>query len=248
MRRIWLGLVAPVALFAQFDTRLNPATEKAFDAYQKSEEARMDWVARFTATKGGEIAVAPFGKDGSIDVKDGLIHDWASATVAAGGTVQQALAVLQDYANYKNFYAPEVADSRLISRNGNRWRAYLRLVKKKVLTAVLNSEYEVEYRPLAGGRWAVISRSTKMTEVDGDKELEPGRGHGFLWRLNAYWVIEPRPEGVYLECRTISLSRDIPRFLGWALRPIVSSLPRESLQFTLESTVKALGQKHPPVP
>jgi len=46
--------------------------------------------------------------------------------------------------------------------------------------------------------------------------------------------------GVYLECRTISLSRNIPTGLGWIIRPMVSSLPRESLTATLESTVRAL--------
>jgi hypothetical protein len=58
--------------------------------------------------------------------------------------------------------------------------------------------------------------------------------------LNAYWLIEPRPGGVYLECRTISLSRNIPTGLGWIIRPMVSSLPRESLTATLEATVRAV--------
>ena len=240
VKPLGLVLAAPFLVHAQFSTRLNPATSKSFEDYQKAAEARMDWSARFTGAKPGTVTVTPSGREGSVEVKDGMIHDWASATVAPGVTVDQVLRVLQNYDDYKNVYAPEVTESKLLSRLGNHWRPYLRIVKKKGLTVVLNSEYEVEYKALGGGRWAVVSRSTKIAELDGDKELPPGDGQGFLWRLNAYWSIEPRPEGVYLECRTISLSRDIPTGLGWAVRPIVSSLPRESLRATLEATVRAL--------
>ena len=240
VRPMWLILMAAATLPAQFTTRLSPATEQAFEDYRKPAEARMNWVARFTAAPSAGITIAPFGREGFVSVPHGMIHDWAAATVAHGATVDKVLAILQNYDGYKSVYAPEVTDSKLLSREGNSWRAYLRIVKHQGLTAVLNSEYDVEYRPLDQGRWAVISRSIKMTELDGARELAPGTGHGFLWRLNAYWLMEPRPNGVYLECRTISLSRDIPTGLGWAIRPLVASLPRDSLEATLEATVRAL--------
>ncbi|MEI9813221.1 MAG: hypothetical protein WDO18_11455 [Acidobacteriota bacterium] len=122
-------------------------------------------------------------------------------------------------------------------------RVYLKLVKKKVLTAVLNSEYDVVYHPLGNGRWSVISRSTRMSEVEDGQELPAGTGRGFLWRLNAYWLIEPRGNGVYLECRSISLSRDIPFGLGFAVGPFVKSLPPESLRATLDLTARALNRR-----
>src|SRR5439155_423268 len=128
----------------------------------------------------------------------------------------------------------------MLSREGDRFHAYLRLLKKKGLTVVLNSEYDVEYKPLDGGRWSALSRSTRMAEVDDNRELAVGTGHGFLWRLNAYWLIEPRPEGVYMECRSISLSRDIPTGLGWLVKPFVTSVPKESLQSTMDATLAAL--------
>lgn len=241
MTRFLLALIAPLTLSAQFSTQLTPVTEQAFEDYRKTTEAQLTWRPRFTgAGKGGRIEISPSGKQGTFDVKGGLIHDWTGAILANGVTVDQVLKVLQDYDDYKKVYPPEVVDSKLLGHEGNQWRAYLKIVKKKALTAVLNSEYEVEYRPLGEGRWAMISRSTKMAEVDNGKELPAGAGHGFLWRLNAYWLIEPRPGGVYLECRTISLSRNIPTGLGWIIRPMVSSLPRESLTATLEATVRAV--------
>ncbi|MEP6960490.1 MAG: hypothetical protein ABI995_00320, partial [Acidobacteriota bacterium] len=169
-------------------------------------------------------------------------HDWVGATVVPNTTVEQVLAVLQNYPAYKTIYAPEVTDSKVLAHNGNQWHVYLKITKSKVLTAVLNTEYDVEYRDLGAGRWAMVSRSTRMAEIDGDKELPLGTGHGFLWRLNAYWLIEPRPNGVYVECRSLSLSRDVPFGLGFVVKPFVTSLPPDSLRATLESTVKALGR------
>jgi hypothetical protein len=238
--RTCLLAVLPLTLSAQFSAHLAPATEQAFEDYRKPAEAQLDWRPRFTGA--GKPEVRPSAKQGTMDVKGGLIHDWSGAILAAGSSVDQVLKVLQDYDNYKNVYRPEVVDSRLLEHAGDRWRAYLKIVKKKALTAVLNSEYDIEYRPLGEGRWALISRSTKMAEVEDGRELAAGSGHGFLWRLNAYWLIEPRAGGVYLECRTISLSRNIPTGLGWIIRPIVSSLPRESLTATLEATVRGLKQ------
>ena len=188
----------------------------------------------------GRMHVRAGGPNATTEVKYGLIHDWAAGVIVPSATVEKVLAVLQDYGNYKTVYAPEVTDSRLLSRSGDHWHPYLRLYKRKVLIAILDTNYDVEYRALGNGRWAVLSRSTKMTEVENGKALAEGTGYGFLWRLNSYWLIEPRGDGVYMECRSISLSRDIPAGLGWAIKPMVISLPRESLKHTLNSTAGAL--------
>jgi hypothetical protein len=244
---LWPLLALSPALKAQFITELAPQTNREFDEYQKSAEARMDWQARLTPGP-GEVAIAAGENNSLIEVSGGLIHDWRAATLAPGATVGQVLAVLRDYANYKTIYAPEVIDSRVLSHDGNRWRLSLRLVKKKILTVTLNSEYEAEYRSLGNGRWAKLSHSTKLTEVSGGRELPAGTGHGFLWRLNSYWLIEPRGDGVYLECRSISLSRGIPAVLDVIIRPMVTSVPRESLRNTLEATVRAIGKVHGEAP
>jgi hypothetical protein len=241
---LWLLLALPVTLPAQFMTQLEPETAKAFDAYRQAAEARMDWQAHL-APAAGEVKIAAGGKQSLIEVQGGLIHDWRGATLAPGTTVDQVAAVLQDYANYKTIYTPEVTASRLIRRDGDQWHVFLQLVKKKVLTVTLNSEYQVQYRRLSPTRVAVLSRSTKLSEVSEGNELAAGTGHGFLWRLNSYWLLEARPEGVYIECRSISLSRSIPSMLSWMIRPMVTGVPKESLHSTLEATVRALEKPHP---
>jgi hypothetical protein len=218
---------------------LSPETDRAFDEYVKAAESGMDGRPRFE-TSGTAVSVAAGGRKSSTEVKDGLVHDWAAAALAPGGTVEKALAVLQSFDDYKKVYAPDIIAARVLSRKGDRSHIHVQVRKKKILTVVLDTEYDVEERRLEDGKEAVVSRSTRISEVDNGRVLPPGTGHGFAWRANTYWLLEPRPAGVYLECRIITLSRDVPAALAWAIKPMVTSVPRESLRATLEATIRAL--------
>jgi len=166
------------------------------------------------------------------EVKGGLIHDWSAEKFIANRTPEQVVKLLQSYDRYREVY-PEVMESRLISREGNRFRAALQLKRHKILTVILNTEYDVDYQGLDGGGWRVMSRSTKVEESE-------GTDHGFLWRLNSYWTITPAAGGVKVRCRSISISRDVPHGLGWMVKPLVREMPRESLEAMLAATAKAL--------
>jgi hypothetical protein len=72
--------------------------------------------------------------------------------------------------------------------------------------------------------------------------MPPNEGTGFLWQLYAYWSLETVNHGVLAECRTLSLSRNIPLALGWAIKPFTQSLPRASLASTLRNT-RAAAEK-----
>jgi hypothetical protein len=248
-----ISLTLASALPAQFiTTHLSPRTDQAFEDYRKAVEAKLDWNPRYVSgLKAGEISIAPVAGQGSTDVPDGLVHDWIAAAVVPHASPEGVIGVLQNYAAYKNIYSPDVIDSKLVGREGDRWRVHLKLLKKKVLTARLNGEFEVEYHSLGNGRWSVTSRSVRIAEMDGKRELPIGEGQGFLWRVNQYWLIEPRPEGVYMECRIVSLSRDIPTGLAWVVKPFVTSVPKESLYDTMQDTIRALGgasQENPAIP
>ncbi len=240
MWRILLLLAVPSALAGQITIHLSPATNQAFDNYVSAAESKMDWKPHLQA-RSKNIEVTAWGGKSPVEVESGLIHDWVASVLVPGANAEKALTLFQDYDQYKKVFGPEVVDSRLLGHEGSRWRAWLRLRRTKVMTVVLHTEYEVDYRSLEEGRQGVLSRSTKIAEVDNQgKELAVGTGLGFLWRLNAYWLLEPRPEGLYLECRSISLSRDIPVGLGWMVRPMVSSVPRDSLSSTVLAVRNAL--------
>ena len=150
--------------------------------------------------------------------------------------------MFRDYPAYKKTFAPDVKDSKLLSHSGDQWAPELHFGRTVGLTTVnYDAEYLIQYKRLSDSSWQIFSRSTRISELD-DKgnPLSNGASQGFLWNLNSYWLISEKKDGLYLECRAISLSRDIPTGLGWVVRPIISNLPRESLKATLEQARNAL--------
>jgi hypothetical protein len=179
-------------------------------------------------------------------VPDGLIHDWIGAAFIPGTTVAQTIRMVEDYDHHKDIYKPEVMRSKLISRDGDDFKVYLRLLKKQILTVVLDTDHDVHYARLDDTHWYSRSRSTRIAEVvnpgsPNEHLLPPGNDHGFLWRLNSYWRFAERDGGVYIECEAISLTRDVPTGLGWLINPIIKSLPKDSLTNTLRETRQALA-------
>ncbi len=231
---------------------LKPQTSEAFDRYIRQTEQRLDerktflWADespdRARRIKAGEIVVEPTGAKPEIAVPNGLIHDWTGSVFLPGVSLERTLALVRDYDRHKQYYKPEVVDSRVLSHEGNDYRIYLRLLKKQILTVVLDTEHEVHYTQVDAKRWRSNSRTTKIAEVDNGRPLAPGTGHGFLWRLNSYWRFEERDGGTWMECQAVSLTRDIPTGLGWLIDPIIRKLPKESLANTLKETRTALAQ------
>jgi hypothetical protein len=183
----------------------------------------------------------------NIPVPGGMIHHWMGTIFIPGATLKQTLAFLQDYDEQEKFYSPDVQKSRLVKRDGDHFQVFLRLRKTKVVTVILNTVYDVTYAQIDPERATSISRSTRIAEVEdagksNESEKPVGNDSGFLWRLNSYWHFEQRGGGVYVQLEAISLTRDIPTGLGWLIRPFVTSIPKESLVFTLTRTRDALGR------
>ena len=242
--------------------QLHPSTLGAFDAYIHNAETQMEkslhgrgsflWSqqtpARAQVLDKGQVVAQFWSGEGPVKVPKGLIHDWIAAALIPDSNIQAILAVIQDYDHHKNTYKPEVIDSKLISRGGNGFQVYLRLLKKKIITVVLDTDHEVRYCPVDQTRWVCRSYTTRISEVENagspqERILQPDTGYGFLWRLYSYWRFEERNTGVVVECRAISLTRDVPLGLGWAIEPIIEKLPKESLINTLEATRQALHAK-----
>jgi hypothetical protein len=243
---------------------LQPETVRAFEKYIRETEIRLDqrlpskflWLdddaQRATQVRAGQVAIENRGGHGMLPVPGGLIHDWIGAAFIRGATIDQTLALVQNYDRHQQIYQPEVLRSRLLSRNGNDFRVYMRLLKKKIVTVVLDTEHDVHYERIDASRWRSRSHSTRITELENpgkpsERALPAGDDHGFLWRLNSYWRFEQRDGGVYVECEAISLTRGIPAGLGWLVEPIIKSLPRESLANTLRETRTALAAPSSPV-
>jgi hypothetical protein len=121
----------------------------------------------------------------------------------------------------------------------------MRVRQRHVIEVVMDTEYAVEFERAGVGRGWSASRSTRIAEVEGagtrgERVLSAEEEHGFLWRQNTYWSYEERDGGLYMQVESVSLTRAIPVGLGWAVRPFVESVPRESLEFTLRAVCGAL--------
>jgi hypothetical protein len=210
------------------------------DSYPAPQREKM-----MSRLQNGQVVIEKQGSTPA-NVPGGLIHDWVGTILIPKVTVAQVLALVQDYDHSARNYAPDVMKSRLISRSGDDFKVFLQLKKHKVITVVLDTDYDVHYGRLDFAHQFSLSRSIRVSEVanPGTPEehvLPAGRDHGFMWRLNSYWAFEQVDEGVLVECEAVSLTRDIPSGLGWMIGPFVNSIPRESLEFTLEATRKAIA-------
>lgn len=251
--RLWFPL--PILLLAtQFGyssvkvipAQLTPQATAAFDHYVANAEAKMNGdPAQDSRVRGGDFRIEPGGSGLSTNVPGGMIQDWVGTMFIPGATLAQVRSVLQDYADYQNYYRPKVIASKQLAHSGEDFDIFLRLREQHLLTVVLNTTYQVEYRTPNPRELIVIARSTRIAEVKDpdrslDDELPVGDDSGFLWRLNSYWRLEAADGGVYARCEAISLSRDVPLGLGWMLKGFLASFPKESMLNTLQGTRAAV--------
>lgn len=247
-----------------FAADLQPKTVAAFDRYVQLTEAVIDapgapalWLdtlptarkqAAADALRRGEVVIDRTStKDGlkDFEIPDGLVHHWVGTVFVPDGRVQDAVALLQAYDRHAEVYAPAVQRSKLLSRDGDRFTVFLRFFQKKVISVVVNTEHEAVFTRRAPGHVRSRIHSTRIAEVENpgtatEREKPVGKDGGYLWRLNTYWRFVERDNGVYVQCESVTLTRAIPFGLGWLVGPFVTSVPRETLEFTLETTRKAL--------
>jgi hypothetical protein len=181
-------------------------------------------------------------------VPGGMIHHWIGTVFIPGTTLAQTLALEEDYDRHQEYFRPDVMRSKILRHDGDDFLIELRLRKKKIITTVLDSEHEIHCTLVDATHAWSSSRATRIQEVDDAGEtsqrlLPVGHDQGFLWRMNTCWRFEEKDGGTQVECQSVSLTRDIPEGLGWLVGPFVTSVPRESLTFTLASTRSAVLQR-----
>jgi hypothetical protein len=174
-----------------------------------------------------------------------MIHHWVGVAFVPGAKLQDVLGVLQDYNHQAQYYAPDVERSKIESREGDHFTVFLRFRRHKVITVVLNTQHDVRYFRDSEMREHSRSSAVHIAEVEnagksGEREKSPGEEGGFLWRMETWWRMEGRDGGVYVQSEVVSLTRDIPTGLGWLIGPFVTSIPKETLTFTLDATRKAV--------
>lgn len=255
---IGIATVSTVRLHAQ---DLPEARVRAWDAYVRLTEDRIrreldssgaaflaldhrdDDRQRWERLLNGDIWIDRFetrdaGGD-SIGVPGGRIHHWVGAVLIPNVTLRQ---VLDDVQNPDDaaVQPEDVLETRVLDRGPDWMEVYLKLVRKKIVTATYNTEHRVEYARHGTRRASSRTVATRIAEVadagrPSEREKPAGEDRGFLWRMNSYWRYEETEAGVLVECESITLSRSIPLLARPFVAPIVNGVAEESLDRTLSS-------------
>ena len=271
MKRAWRSAIrTAVALFSiphpAYAAHLDPGAQHAFDEYTTALETRIerqhgspetfigvlkgslsDRTRTLEQLESGTVIIESV-LDHPKPVSGGLIHHWRGAAYINGAKSTDMIALLRDYNGLPRTYSPEIQTSRVLWERADAASVAIRMKRKKLITVVLDGVYDVQIRPLGENRGASSSRSAHIWEVEAagtanEHDMHEGNDDGFLWRLNSYWSFQEVPGGLVIECEAVSLTRDIPRGLGWLAAPLVEELPRESLEFTLQATRNALAAR-----
>lgn len=208
----------------------------------------------YAKLKQGGVVLRRLGKDGAegaAKTPGGMIHDWEGMVFIPGAKLDQVLAVLQNYDKHSVYYAPDVERAKIELHEGDHFRVYMRFRRKKIVTVVLNTEQDVMYFHDSATREHSRSSAIRIREVANpgtkeEREKSPGEENGFLWQMETWWRMEERDGGVYVQNDAVTLTRDIPAGLGWLIGPFVTSIPKETLEFTMKATreaVRTQGQR-----
>ena len=243
IRMAAIVLLGPVLASA---ARLTQPAKGAFESYVTKLEARLTTQRESTCIaslpgEGGGGRVDPVN-GGSWDIAGGMLHHWRAATFVPGAGPQNMLDLLHDYDRLSRYYAPDVVYFRSPATDG---RMVIRFRKRVVITIVLDAEFQTESGLAPDGCGFSFSRSTHIWQVDQpgspqERHRAEGADDGFLWRLNSYWSFKQKDGGLLIECEAVSLTRDVPPGLGWLLAPIIQTLPRDALEFTMQGARNAL--------
>ena len=262
---LWLGL-QPLGLAGAGLAELKEATLRSFRTYVAAAELRNQqslqsgaflWTdelsgdsqkeALLKLQQGGVAFRQLSGKNSGTaqQMTGGMIHDWQGMVFIPGVTLDEVLGLLQDYDHHASYYSPDVERAKIESHDGDHYRVFMRFRRRKVVTVVLNTEQDIHYFRDSPTRAHSRSSAMRIREVadagtQHEREKSPDSDNGFLWQMETWWRVEERGGGVYVQNEAITLTRDIPVGLGWLIEPFVTGIPKETLEFTLGATRRAV--------
>lgn len=168
---------------------------------------------------------------------DGIatIERWRGSVLVAGVTLDDVLHSLKHVLPRQD----DVLAGRFLEQSDRIVRVQLRLVRRKIVTVVLDTEHETTFERRTARLAHSRSVMTRATEIDGtgtpsEHVRPPDQQRGYLWRLNAYTRYAETGAGVLIEMETVTLSRSVPALLRPIVGPFIESVGRESMTRTLE--------------
>ena len=205
--------------------------------------------AAYAKLRSGDVrieALSTLDRTEKITCPGCMIQHWAGIIFIPGAPLNQTLQLMQDYDHQAEIFAPDVMRAKILSHSGDDFTVFMRFHRTMVVTVVLDTEHRIHYQRIDATHAASRAISTRVQEVEhagaaSERDLPEGRDNGYLWRINNYWRFLQRDGGTYVQCESVSLSRDIPAGFAWLVAPFAESVPKESLRFTLEAARKRLS-------
>jgi len=116
----------------------------------------------------GEVAIEPMstrdnGKE--IQVIDGFVHHWLAIGFIPGATRDQAVALARNYPRHPELYAPDVQRARILSHVDQHFSVYYRFYRHSIVTAIYNTEFNVDYFLRDSSRGYCLARAARIAEV-----------------------------------------------------------------------------------
>jgi hypothetical protein len=229
------------------------ALESRIDKQHQSQDGFIASVLSDPANRAklqrGEPIIERIRKSGGPDLPGATLYQWRGTAFVPGATVADYERVMEDFEGMPKTFAPEIVKAAVVSRKNEGGKTFIqasyRVKQHHVITVVMDIAYDVVLARLDAQHGYSASRSTRVTEIadagtPDEHAMSGSDSHGFMWRLNAYWSYEERDGGLYMQIESVSLARSIPTGVAWAVKPFVESVPRESLEFTLQATSNAL--------
>ena len=241
---------------------LQPQTVKAWQSYVEMAEGRigkelssqkgflaLDFQSSSESSKERQSALSgkipikqmPAGDEENpiIHVPDGMVHHWRGSVFIPGVPLDFVFSRVTNPSK-EDTRQEDVLDSRVLESTPGQLKLYLKLQRSKIVTVIYNTEHLVRYQWHGTAQAFSSSTATKISEIERlngttEREKPEGQDRGFLWRMNSYWRYQQVPGGVMVECESITLSRSIPSFLEFMVRPIINRVARESMNRTLQS-------------
>ena len=181
---------------------LTPAAVAGWGTYLAATERRIgrelaagdrflaqDFAARASANRrallGGAVLVdqveSTDDQGRAIDVPSALVHHWRGAIFIPGVKLPELLEKLQSGAPAAR--QEDVLQSKVLERQPDRMRVFLRVQRTKFVTVVYNTEHTVTFRRVSSARATSASTATKIAEVESpntpqERELRSGDDRG----------------------------------------------------------------------
>ncbi|MQA29998.1 MAG: hypothetical protein GEU82_09190 [Luteitalea sp.] len=214
--------------------RLSTPASAAVDLTPHTLAAWTDYVARAERSLAtAALPPAPAEPTGhETRIPGGIVHEWRGSVTVPGITVPQLVDALTNPGTPPP--QDDVVESRVLARDGDQLRVYLKLVRTAMITVTYDTEHDVTFVRHSSRFATSRSVATRITEVGGED-------HGFLWKLNSYWRYRQTDAGVQVEVVSLSLSRGVPLVVRPLVGPIVNRIARQSMTRTLDA-VRLFGE------